>query len=129
MKKLLSLLILTFSLSFVSAQTFNKVTECRLEVYNGSEWVVKERNFPEKMFVIIKDKNVKITNSDESEYEVYGDADFSKYESHYAYVWSAVSKDAKNCRLLIKTSKENNTILEVAILFDGVCYAYSFVKK
>ncbi len=128
MKKLLSLLFMTFFLSFVNAQTFNKVTESRFEVYNGSEWVVKERVYPENMYVIIKDRNVKITNEDESEYEATGDADHKKYNTHHAYTWTAIGKDGKSYFLMIKTSLDNK-ILEVAFLNDGVCYVYSFVKK
>jgi hypothetical protein len=129
MKKLFILLIAVFTTLFTTAQTFNKVTECRLEKYQDNKWVVVEKTYPETMFVIIKDKNIKITNQEESEYEVYGEANVSKYESHYAYAWSAVSKDAKTCNVMIKTSIEDGRMLEVAILMDEIVYAYSFIKK
>ena len=128
MKKLILSLLLVVSTLFVSAQTFNKVTETRFELYNGSEWVVKERVYPENMYVIIKDRNIKITNQDESEYEATGDADHKRYNTHHAYTWTAIGKDGKSYFLMIKTSLENK-ILEVAFLNDGVCYVYSFVKK
>ena len=129
MKKIIILLFAVFATLFTTAQTFNKVTECRMEKYQDNRWVVVERSYPETMFVIIKDKNIKITNQEESEYEVYGDPNVSKYDSHYAYAWSAVSKDAKTCHVMIKTSLEDSKMLEVAILMDEVVYAYSFVRN
>ena len=129
MKKIIILLFAVFTTLFTTAQTFNKVTECRLEKYQDNKWVVVERTYPETMFVIIKDKNIKITNQEESEYEVYGEPDVSKYDSHYAYAWSAVTKDAKNCHVMIKTSLEDSKILEFAVFMDEMVYAYSFVRK
>ena len=129
MKKIIILLFAVFTTLFTTAQTFNKVTECRLEKYQDNKWVVVERTYPETMFVIIKDKNIKITNQEGSEYEVYGDPNVSKYDSHYTYAWSAVNKDAKTCHVMIKTSLEDSKMLEIAIFMDGTVYAYSFVRK
>jgi hypothetical protein len=129
MKKIIILLFAVFATLFTTAQTFNKVTECRMEKYQDNRWVVVEKTYPETMFVIIKDKNIKITNKEDSEYEVYGDPDVSKYDSHYAYAWSAVSKDAKTCHVMIKTSLEDSKMLEIAIFMDETVYAYSFVRK
>jgi hypothetical protein len=129
MKKIIILLFAVFTTLFTTAQTFNKVTECRLEKYQDNKWVVVERTYPETMFVIIKDKNIKITNQEDSEYEVYGDPNVSKYDSHYAYAWSAVNKDAKTCHVMIKTSLEDSKMLEIAIFMDEMVYAYSFVRK
>lgn len=129
MKKLLLLLGFILTTLFATAQTFNKVTECRLEKYEGDKWVVFEKTYPESMFVIVKDKNIKITNQEEEEYEIYGKPDVSKYDSHYAYAWSAINKNAKNCHVMIKTSIEDSKILEVAIFMGDIVYAYSFVRK
>jgi chloramphenicol O-acetyltransferase len=129
MKKIIILLFAVFATLFTTAQTFNKVTECRMEKYQDNRWVVVERSYPETMFVIIKDKNIKITNKEDSEYEVYGDPNVSKYDSHYAYAWSAVNKDAKTCHVMIKTSLEDSKMLEIAIFMDETVYAYSFVRK
>lgn len=126
MKKLFLILFFIVSTLFVKAQTSYKVIEIRYEKYENNVWVVKKTTKTDSVYVIIDDFNIKITNQDDSTFEMSGKPSISKYKTHKSYIWRTYDKDNKFIVIMFKTDLKLNNLIEMAILRKGNCLDYKF---
>lgn len=121
MKKLFITIIGIFILNASIAQSYNKVYKTTLIKYEYGEWVDQESNYPEKMFVILDGKEIKITNEPGTKIIVYGDADITKSPSGNVYSWRAYDKDGNDCLFLMKRFvSTGNTLFTISYISSGV---------
>lgn len=126
MKKLF-LILLTGLLYFnTNAQIFYKVFKCSIHQHINGSWTEVESNEPEEMFLIINDKNVKITNKNESEYQMFGDMEKQEFGTHNTYAWHAYDKKGKKCEFIMKHMIKEN-IIQVSFLYLEEPIPISFV--
>jgi hypothetical protein len=103
--------------------------EVRYEVYENKQWVVKNKSIVFSIYVNIEGSNISITNKEQFTFKTYGRANVITYPTHKSYFWSAYDKNSKYVTVMIKTSVDDENILEVATLYDGYCFAYKIDKK
>ena len=131
MKKLLLCLFAVLSFYFGKTQDFYKVDMCTYQIYTEENgWVVKQTTYPENIFVIIKNNNIKITNSSKSSYVTFGEPKKTVYERHTATSWDSYDDEGKNCKVMIKTMNNESNLATLTILYDGFCFEYRlYVEK
>ena len=129
MKKLLLVLFFIVSTLLVKAQTSHKVVEVRYEVYENKQWVVKNKKSVFSIYVNIDGSNISITNKEQFTFKTYGRKNVTTYPTHKSYFWSAYDKNGKYVTVMIKTNVDDDTILEVATLYPGYCFAYEIDEK
>jgi hypothetical protein len=125
MKKLFTLLLATLICFNVKSQTFYKVFKCAIHKHINGSWTEVESNEPEEMFLIINDKNVKITNVNESEYQIYGDMDKQEFGTHNTYAWHAYDKKGKKCEFVMKHMIKED-IMQISFLYLDETVPLSF---
>jgi hypothetical protein len=103
--------------------------EVRYEVYENKQWVVKNKKSVFSIYVNIEGSNISITNKEQFTFKTYGKANVTTYPTHKSYFWSAYDKNSKYVTVMIKTSVDDENILEVATLYDGYCFAYEIDEK
>ena len=114
---------------FVKSQTSHKVAEVRYEVYENEEWVVKNKNSVFSIYVNIEGSNISVTNKEQFTFKTYGRVKVITYPTHKSYFWSAYDKNNEYVTVMIKTNVDDDTILEIATLYNGYCFAYEIEKK
>jgi len=129
MKKLFLILFFVVSTLFVKSQTSHKVAEVRYEVYENEEWVVKNKNSVFSIYVNIEGSNISVTNKEQFTFKTYGRVKVITYPTHKSYFWSAYDKNNEYVTVMIKTNVDDDTILEIATLYNGYCFAYEIEKK
>ena len=118
---ILALIISTFCYS----QSYNKISKCVFIKYDGTQWVDKDVNYPEKIFVILNHNEVSITNEAQTKIITYGDAEKKKYEDGEVSMWDAYDGDGKNCVFMMKYFYGTRTIVyTLAYLKQGYGFQY-----
>lgn len=126
MKKVTLMLVAVLISVITFSQTFYKVSQCGYSVYEYNEWKKQETNYPQKMFVIMNNSNIKITNEGESNFILYGEMKTSTYSTHTAYTWDAYDKDGTQCKIIFKINKEeSNGICYFSVLYGLTCFDYT----
>jgi len=72
-------------------------------IYNNSEWVTTETNYPEDMLAIVNGKEIKITNRSESRYYLYEFLDKTYKRNVLLNTWKAYDKDGDYCNVILTT--------------------------
>jgi hypothetical protein len=126
MKKLLLVLLIGLISLCSYSQKFNKVVQCRYTIYDYaiSDWKIVDINYPDNMFIIIKNKEITITNKSESAYKIYGEPKEREYETHSAMEWGAYDKDGNPCAFMVKMSKSNKDTMWMYFIYDGYSFDY-----
>jgi hypothetical protein len=125
MKKIFALLLVTLICFNVNAQNFYKVIKCSIHKHINGSWTEIQSNEPEEMYLIINDKNVKITNENHSEYQVYGDMDKQEFGTHDTYSWHAYDKNGKKCEFVMKYMIKED-IIQISFLYLDETVPVSF---
>jgi len=106
------------------SQDFYKVKKSILQVHNGVEWVDKKVLYPESMFIIVKDSEIKITNKSESKYITYGDVKEKRFTTHKTYIWDAYNEDGRDCLFMMKISNGETNDISFNFVFGDITYEY-----
>jgi hypothetical protein len=102
MKKVISLTIIASLFVMTSfAQTFDKVRKALYYTYEKEQWVAGTPTYPERMFIIIKGSEVRVTNKSDSKYITYGDNRHEKTSDYDSDTWDAYDEDGSTCTLMI----------------------------
>lgn len=123
MKKFI-LLIICFVTTNCFSQDFYKVKKSILQVHNGYEWVDKKVLYPDGMFIIVKDSEIKITNRSESKYITYGDVKEKRFTTHTTYIWDCYNEDGKDCLFMMKISNRETNDVSFNFVFGDFTYEY-----
>jgi hypothetical protein len=118
---ILALIISTFCYS----QSYNKISKCVFIKYVGTEWVDKDVNYPERIFVILNDSEVNITNEAKTKIITYGNPEKKNYDDGQVTMWDAYDEDGKNCVFMIKYFYGTKTVVfTLAYLKQGYGFQY-----
>lgn len=102
MKKVISLTIIASLFVMTSfSQTFDKVRKALYYTYEKEQWVAGTPTYPERMFIIIKGNDIKITNQSNSRYITYGDNRKENTKDYDSDTWDAYDQDGSTCTVMI----------------------------
>lgn len=126
MKKLITLIIAVFMITFANAQTFERVTKALYYTYENDKWIAGEPIYPNNMFIIMKGNYITITNAADSKYKTYGDSKKEKTKEYESSTWDAYDEQGKACKFTM-TKYVDVEGYSVFITYDLV--AIQFIAK
>lgn len=124
--KTIKLTILALIISTICySQSYNKVSKCVFIKYDGNHWVDKDVNYPERIFVILNESEVNITNEAKTKIVTYGTPDKKNYEDGQVLMWDAYDEDGKPCVFMMKQFYDSkNVIFTLAYIKQGYGFQY-----
>jgi hypothetical protein len=128
MKKAIFLLFAIAITTLCQSQNFNKVYRASYLKYIDGKWVNDVDKYPEDVFIILNDSEIKITNKNESKYITYGEKKNTKYETYDCNSWSAYDKNGKDCEFIMKYFyKEKVYVMMFMYYSDSIGFEYEIV--
>ena len=123
-KTLLSIyfLLLTF---FGYSQTYNKVYKTSLLHYSDGDWNTIKENYPLRMFVILKESEVMITNEAGTKLMTYGTSEKRTTSDGESWSWDAYDEEGKQCTFMMKRFYTTKDVLyTIAYFSKNVAFQY-----
>ena len=125
MKKILIITAVLLASLIGKSQNFYKVLSAGIDKYSeDSGWENTKTEYPDNMYLIMKDSSIIVTNDNESKYVFYGDVVFKDYEEHTASYWKAYDNEGRNCNIMIRLLKNDSIHVFVSFIYKSHSYEY-----
>ena len=124
MKKVFLLLVCALFTLTSFSQEFKKVQRMTVISYDEQkgDWVDDRTTYPQTLYVKIKGSEIIITSDYQQRIYTYGNVEENNYTTHVTYTWSALDKDDKPCKFIMKHFKTGEIIY--MFIYNGVGVEY-----
>lgn len=125
MKKIKLIILSLLITTFCHAQSYNKIYKTTFMRYVNREWVDVESNYPQKMFVILKNDIVTITNEAETKIVTYGTPEKKFTDDGQTWSWDAYDEEGSRCKFVMKQFYDSkNSIFTLAYFQKNIAFQY-----
>ena len=130
MKKITMLIIAAFIvITSANAQTADKIIKAIVWVKDKGEWVVNKRTYPETMYVVMVENDIRISNASDSRYITYGNPRKENTEDYDSRTWDAYDEESKKCTFTITIYHKVSGYSIFAIYENDIAIQYVVAEK